>query len=73
MNEYLLIVRNQIHMGRPVTDDDLRALGCYREIPFYCKDNKIDDVEIIDAAYERFCLGHPQFRYVESVELRQLS
>ena len=69
MKKYLLIVRCQILMGRPVTDYDRKVLDCYHEIPFFCNAPNREDVEIVDAAYEQFCVGKPEFRHTESVEL----
>lgn len=69
MEKYKLIVRCQVLMGRPVTDDDRKSLNCYYEtLTFYANSN-YEDVEIIDEAYEQFCVGRPEFRCAESVEL----
>ena len=69
MKKYLLIVRCQILMGRPVTDYDRKALGCYHEIPFFCNALNWQNVEIVDVAYEQFCAGKLEFRHTESVEV----
>ena len=69
MKKYLLIVRCQILMGRPVTDYDRKALDCYHEIQFFCNAQNWEDVEMVDAAYEQFCVGRPEFRHTESAEL----
>ena len=69
MKKYLLIVRCKFLMGRPVTDDDRKALGLYHEIPFFCDAQNWENVEIVDAAYEMLCAGKPEFRHTESVEL----
>lgn len=69
MKKYLLIVRCQILMKRPVTDYDRKVLGCYHEIPFFCNAQNWEDVEMVDAAYEQFCVGRPEFRHTESAEL----
>ena len=69
MEKYKLIVRCQLLMGRPVTDDDRKALVCYYETPVFYADSSREDEEIIDEAYEQFCAGRPDFRCTESVEL----
>lgn len=69
MGKYKLIVRCQLIMGRPVTYDDRRALDCYHETPVFYANSGYEAVEIVDAAYELFCAGKPEFRYTESVEL----
>ena len=69
MEKYKLIVRCQLIMGRPITDDDRKALDCYHETPEFCVNSGYEDVEIVDAAYELFCAGKPEFRCTESVEL----
>ena len=69
MNKYRLNVRCRINMGRLVTDDDLKALDCYHETPVFCVDNNYEAIEIVDAAYELFCAGKPEFRCTESAEL----
>lgn len=69
MEKYKLIVRCQLNMGRPVTDDDRKALDCYYETPVFYANSNYEDVEIVDAAYELFCAGNPNFRCTESVEL----
>ena len=69
MKKYLLIVRCQILMGRPVTDYDRKALGFYHEIPFHYNVCDCEAVEIVDEAYELLCAGKPEFRCIESVEL----
>ena len=69
MNQYKLIVRCRINMGRPVTDNDLKALDCYHETPVFYADSNYEAIEIVDAAYELFCAGKPEFRCTESAEL----
>jgi len=69
MEKYKLIVRCQLNMGRPITDDDRKALECYHETPAFYANSGYENVEIIDAAYELFCAGKPEFRCTESVEL----
>ena len=64
-----MIVRCQLLMGRPVTDDDRKALDCYYETATFYANSNCEDVEIIDEAYEQFCAGRPEFRCTESVEL----
>lgn len=73
MKTYKLIVRGQLIMGRPVTDDDRKVLDCYYEIPVFYADSSSEDVEIVDAAYELFCAGKPEFRCTESVELVRIA
>ena len=68
-----LIVRCQLIMGRPVTDEDRKALGCYYETPVFYADDHLEDAEIIDKAYEQFCAGKPEFRCTESVELVRIA
>lgn len=69
MKKYLLIVRCQILMGRPVTDDELKSLGLYHEIPFQYNVCDCEAVEIVDEVYDLLCAGKPEFRYTESAEL----
>ena len=69
MQKYKSIVRGQLIMGRPVTDDDRKTLDCYYETPVFKADSDRERDEIIEAAYERFCAGKPEFRCTESVEL----
>ena len=69
MEAYKLIVRSQLIMGQPVTDDDRKALDCYYETPIFYANNNCEDVEIIDEAYVLFCAEKPKFRCTESVEL----
>ena len=69
MEKYKLIVHCQLIMGRPITDDDRKALDCYYETPVFYANSNCEDVEIVDAAYELFCAGNPKFRCTESVEL----
>lgn len=69
MGKYKLIVRCQLIMGRPVTDDDRKVLDCYYETPVFEADNDRESDEIIEEAYKRFCAGKPEFRCTESVEL----
>lgn len=69
MEKYKLIVRCQLLMGRPVTDDDRKAMDCYYETPTFYANSNYEDVEIIDEAYGQFCAGRPEFRCAESVEL----
>ena len=64
-----LIVRCQLLMGRPASDEDRKALDCYYETPIFDADCNCEDVEIVDEAYELFCAGKPEFRCTESVEL----
>lgn len=69
MANYKLIVRCQLLMGRPVSDNDRKALNCYYETPVFCADCNCEAIEIVDEAYDIFCAGRPEFRCVESVEL----
>ena len=69
MGTYKLIVRDQLIMGRPVTDFDRKVLDCYHETPVFYADSNCEDIEIIDEAYELFCAGKAEFRCTESVEL----
>lgn len=69
MEKYKLIVRCQLNMGRPVTDFDLKVMGCYYETPVFHAKSGYEDVEIVDEAYELFCAGKSEFRCIESVEL----
>ena len=69
MRKYKLIVRCQLIMGRPVTDEDRKALDCYYETPVFDADCNCNDTEILDAAYELFCAGKSKFRCAESMEL----
>lgn len=69
MGKYKLIVRCQLIMGRPVTDEDRKALDCYYETPVFDANNSSEDTEIIDKAYELYCAGKPEFCCTESVEL----
>lgn len=69
MKIYKLIVRCQLLIGRPVTDNDRKALCCYYETPVFYANSNCEDVEIVDEAYELFCAGKPEFRCIESVEL----
>ena len=69
MGKFKLIVRCQLIMGRAVTDEDRKALDCYYETPVFSTNSGYEDVEIVDAAYELFCAGKPEFRCTESVEL----
>lgn len=73
MGKYKLIVRCQLNMGRPVTDDDRKALDCYYETPVFYADSSYEDVEIVDKAYELFCAGKAEFCCTESVELVRVS
>ena len=72
MGKYKLIVRCQLIMGRPVTDEDRKALNCYYETPVFYADDHLEKAEIIDRAYEQFCADKPEFRCTESVELVQV-
>ena len=69
MNKYKLIVRCQLIMGRPVTDEVRKALDCYYETPIFDANSSCENIEIIEEAYELFCAGKPEFRCTESVEL----
>ena len=69
MGKYKLIVRCQLIMGRPVTDEDRKALDCYYESPVFDANSSFEDAEIIDKAYELYCAGKPEFCCTESVEL----
>ena len=69
MQKYKLIVRGQLIMGQPITDDDRKALDCYYETPIFEADSDRERVEIVEEAYEQFCAGKPEFRCTESVEL----
>ena len=69
MGKYKLIVRCQLNMGRPVIDDDRKVLDCYHETPVFYANSGYEAVEVVDAAYELFCAGKPEFRCTESVEL----
>ena len=73
MNAYKLIVRARINMGRPVTDDDRKAMNCYYETPVFYANSDCEVVEIVDAGYELFCAGKAEFRYTESAELVQVA
>lgn len=73
MGKYKLIVRSQLIMGRPVTDFGRKALDCYKETPFFYADSNLEDIEIIDEAYERFCEGRPEFCHTESVQLVKIA
>ena len=72
MNKYKLIVRCRIRIGRFITDDDRKVLGCYHATPVFYADSNYEDIEIVDAAYELFCEGKSEFRHTESVELVQV-
>lgn len=69
MEKYKLIVRCQLIMGRPVADEDRKALDCYYETPVFYTNSSCEDAEIIDKAYELYCAGKPEFCCAESVEL----
>ena len=69
MKAYKLIVRGQLIMGRSVTDYDRKVLDSYWETPVFYVNGDYENVEIVDAAYELFCAGKPEFRCTESVEL----
>ena len=69
MEKYKLIVRCQLLMGRPITDDDRKALDCYYETPIFYANRNCKAVDIIDAAYDLFCAEKSEFRCIESVEL----
>ena len=69
MGKNKLIVRCQLIMGRPVTDEDRKALDCYYESPVFDVNSSIEDAEIIDKTYDLYCAGKPEFRCTESVEL----
>jgi len=73
MKAYKLIVRGQLIIGRPVTDDDRKALDCYHETPVFYTNSSYEDVEILEKVYELFCAGKPKFRCTESVELVRVS
>ena len=73
MGAYKLIIRCQLIMGRPVTDFDRKALDCYKETPVFYADSNLEDNEIVDEAYERFCEGKPEFRHTESVQLVRIA
>ena len=73
MKKFLMIVRCRIFLGHPPSDNDLKALGCYHEIPFYSTDDDREDVEIIEDAYKVFCAGRPEFLFTDSVELIRLA
>ena len=72
MRKYKLIVRCQLLMGRPVTDDDRKAMDCYYETPIFYANSDLEDIEIVDAAYEKFCAGKSEFRHTESAELMRI-
>ena len=69
MRKYKLIVRCQLLMGRPVTDDDRKALNCYYETSAFYDNRNAEDVAIIIDAYGLLCEGNPIYRHAESVEL----
>ena len=73
MGKYKLIVRGKLIMGRPVTDFVRKALDCYHETPIFYADSNLEDIEIVDEAYERFCEGRPDFCHTESVELVRIA
>lgn len=73
MDKYKLIVRCQLNMGRPITDDDRKALDCYHETPVFYANSSYEDVEIVDEAYELFCAGKSEFRCTESADLVRVS
>ena len=73
MGAYKLIIRCQLIMGRPVTDFDRKALDCYKETPVFYADSNLEDIEIVDEAYERFCEGRPEFRHTEFVQLVRIA
>ena len=73
MEKYKLIVRCQLNMGHPVTDDDRKALDCYHETPVFYANSSYEGMEIIDMAYELFCVGKSEFRCTESVELVRIA
>lgn len=39
------IVRDKISLGRPVTDNDLRALDCYYESPVFSWDGSLKSLQ----------------------------
>lgn len=69
MERYYLIVRCAIHMGRTVTDEDLKIMNCYYETPIFYADTNLENVEIVDKAFSKFCAGCIAAGKVESVEL----
>ena len=73
MGKYKLIIRCQLIMGRPVTDLDRKSLDCYHETPVFYADSNLEEIEIVDEAYERFCEGKPEFCHIESVELVRIA
>ena len=73
MGKYKLIVRGKLIMGRPVTDLERKALDCYKETPVFYADSNLEDIEIVDEAYERFCEGRPEFRHTEFVQLVRIA
>lgn len=73
LGAYKLIIRCQLIMGRPVTDDDRKALNCYHETPVFYADSNCENIEIVEEAYERFCARRPEFCHTESVELVRIA
>ena len=69
MKNYYIIVRSQINMGRPVTDQDLRAMDCYYESPVFQANPNKEIVEIVEEAYMQFCSDPVKFQFAETVEL----
>ena len=73
MGRGYLIVRDQIHMGRPVTDFDLKCMDCYHETPIFAIEPGLENVEIIISAFEKLCDGKNEFRFAESAELVRMA
>lgn len=69
MRAYIIIVRSKIHMGRPVTDYDLRCMDCYYESPVFYADPNQNPIEIIETALKCFCTEQTRLLHAESVEL----
>ena len=47
MKLYYFIVRDKISLGRPVTDNDLKALDCYYKSPVFSWDDSPDSLQAI--------------------------
>lgn len=61
MSRGYLIVRDQVHMGHPVTDSNLKCMDCYHETPIFAIEPGLENAEIIISAFEKFCAEKMDF------------
>lgn len=73
MAMYYLEVYDEIYIGRPASKFDLLCLDCYHETPAFTADPELEEKNIMEMAFEKFCAGCEEFRFAKNVQLVRIA